>query len=286
MPNRDRDGGGTTPGALSPAPSAAGDRLELTAYYWSRDDIGIVPASRTREWMDATGNRFAYRCLPLLVANQSGWFLLNKDPFRATWDGGDPPTSVRIENLRDSSSPPAIVSSHFGHGIVTWHIPFLFRTPPGYNLLARGPANLPKDGAFALDGLVETDWSVASFTMNWKITRVGHPVTFDADEPFCMIVPQRRNDLEAFAPTIRPLAGNPALDAQHKQWNDSRKYFLGLLRVATKMGTLPDDTASWWQKHYFQGTSPGGAGAREHQTKRSLREFVREDGAPGTGDQR
>jgi hypothetical protein len=43
-------------------------------------------------------------------------------------------------------SPSAI--SHFGSGILTWNVPYLFRTPPGYNLLVRGPANWPKDAAF------------------------------------------------------------------------------------------------------------------------------------------
>ena len=44
------------------------------------------------------------------------------------------------------------MSSHFGYGILTWTLPYLFRTPPDWNLLARGPSNLPKDGIQALEG--------------------------------------------------------------------------------------------------------------------------------------
>ena len=64
-----------------------------------------------------------------------------------------------------------MVSSNFGYGIVTWYLPYLFRTSPGYNLWVRGPVNSPKDGIVPLEGLVETDWAEATFTVNWKITR-------------------------------------------------------------------------------------------------------------------
>ena len=99
---------------------------------------------------------------------------------------------------RTSSDP--LVGTMFGYGVLTWTIPYLFRTDPGWNLLARGPANLPQDGVSALEGLVETDWATATFTMNWKMTRPGLPVRFEAGEPFCQIVPQRRHELEAFRP--------------------------------------------------------------------------------------
>ena len=69
----------------------------------------------------------------------------------------------------------AVCYSHFGYGLLTFQLPYLFRTPPGYNLLVRGPANCPKDGAW-LDGLVGTDWSPARFFMTWQITRANEGV--------------------------------------------------------------------------------------------------------------
>jgi len=44
----------------------------------------IVPASRWRDWMNATALRNANRCLPLLAANEAGWVLLNVRRFVAT----------------------------------------------------------------------------------------------------------------------------------------------------------------------------------------------------------
>ncbi len=53
-------------------------RLDLIAYQTGRADrIRMIPSERWRQWMNATGDRFANRCLPLLVANEAGWTLLN-----------------------------------------------------------------------------------------------------------------------------------------------------------------------------------------------------------------
>jgi hypothetical protein len=219
--------------------------------------------------MEATPKRFANRCLPLRIANQAGWFVLNSHAVRVTWSGGNELSALEIEALDASVVPPA--ASHFGHGILTWHIPYLFRTPPGYNLHARGPANWPKDGVHPLEGIVETDWSVSTFTMNWKLTRANLPIIFEADEPICMIVPARRGELEYFKPEIRDIEGDPELDSGYQQWARSRARFNSELQV-------PESEAAKrsWQKHYFQGTSPSGLRAAEHQTKLKLRSFDEE----------
>jgi hypothetical protein len=105
-------------------------------------------------WMDATDQRSAYRCLPLLIANQAGWLLLNSHTLRVTWDGGNGLEALRLEYV--TGLPPYPAASHFGYGILTWGVPYVFRTPPGYNLLARGPANWPKEEAVAPDTALRT----------------------------------------------------------------------------------------------------------------------------------
>jgi hypothetical protein len=215
--------------------------------------------------MNETPNRFAYRCLPIVIANQAGWLVLNRFPIQAIWDGSNSLQSVTIKALGDRL--PA-VSSHFGSGILTWNLPFLFRTSPGYNLLVRGPANWPKDGVSPLEGLVETDWSPATFTMNWQITRPNHPVVFEPDEPICMLVPQRRGELEAVHPTIQDLAGSPELASSFRDWSASRSRFL---RDLSRPGSKAQKQG--WQRDYILGKLPDGRQAVIHQTKLSLKPF-------------
>ena len=52
----------------------------LIAYQISEDDSApIRPAPRERKWMDNAYQKYPYRCLPLVVANQYGWEILS-DP--------------------------------------------------------------------------------------------------------------------------------------------------------------------------------------------------------------
>jgi Family of unknown function (DUF6065)/Coenzyme PQQ synthesis protein D (PqqD) len=235
--------------------------------------------------MNATTNRFANRCLPLLMANEAGWTLLNPVAFIATWSGGPAPTDLRLEYDETVAQRP-MAESNFGYGIVSWSVPLLFRTPPGYNLLARGPVNLPKDGASALEGLVETDWSVATFTMNWKLTRADHAVRFEAEEPFCMVVPQRRGELERFRPVHRDLSTVPEVKEGVKAFQKGRVELQKRKFVADFLGPR---AKAWdeWEGIYFRGRYPDGGTFRDHQTKLRLRAFADERvGAEGSVETR
>ncbi len=241
---------------------------ELVAYVGpgGAEDARLVPAPAHRSWMDQTDRRFAWRCLPLLIANQAGWFMLNRRAVRLSWDGGRTPSNVQVEYL--DGAPPGPAVSHFGHGIVTWTIPYLFRTPRGFNLLVRGPANFPKDGIYPLEGVVESDWLPFTFTMNWQLTRPNTVVTFDPGEPICMIVPQRRGELEEFRGTIQDIEGDPSIKNQYQSWAVSRSQFLADLRCPES-----DAVRRGWQKDYFVGLADGHT-VEGHQTKLKLREWI------------
>lgn len=257
--------------------------ISLTAYRKEHTSpLEIVPASRWRDWMNATDSRFANRCLPLLMANESGWWILNRDLVTAVWDGGPSRKALTVtygEQVEADVSAASLfqsdvhVSSNFGYGILTWEIPYIFRTEPGYNLLARGPANLPKDGASPLEGLVETDWAVAPFTMNWKLTRPGMPVHFESGEPICMIVPQQRGELEAVVPRTSELAGDPYLLAGYEQFHRERCSNKLFQALADAGHPGVGDARTAWEMHYFRGQTPSGDPAHAHATKRRLRDF-------------
>src|SRR5437899_1905042 len=106
--------------------------MKLTAYLIDGYRIDIRPAPVERDWMEATRERFAYRCLPLNIANAHGWELLCPSGFSAIWHGGPELNAVHVEP-NDRTLPPAI--SHFGHGTLTFHIPCVFRTEPGFDLM-------------------------------------------------------------------------------------------------------------------------------------------------------
>lgn len=228
----------------------------------------IVPASVVRPWMDQTWERFAYRCLPMLIANQSGWLILNSDAIFVKWTGGDEPASLEITYLQSEGKP--VAQSVFGQGILTWTVPYVFRTPPGYNLHVRGPSNWPKDGIAPLEGIVETDWADQTFTINWKLTRPNHVVSFSKGEPICMVVPRQRGELESFRPQTLEIQSDPNVLQGFTTFQSGRLAFNSARADAAQRG---EDVRFDWQKHYFRGSTPTGKRAPEHQTKIDLRPF-------------
>ena len=247
--------------------------MKLTAYVVDGHSIDIRPAPVERDWMDNIDQRYAYRCLPLSIANAHGWEILCAAGFTAVWDGGPALDAVKV--ITDQAvAAPAL--GHFGFGLLTFHVPCLFRTEAGFDLMVTGPINRPKDAIAPLTGLIEADWAPYSFTMNWQFTRPQTPVRFEKGEPFCHIMPVRRGEIELVEPELRSLSDNPELKRQHDTWVADRKRFNIDLRQPGS-----EAQAEKWQKLYHRGVMPDGeaAGTADHRTRLKVRPFRK----PGAG---
>ena len=237
----------------------------LTCYRVNSDAPEIVPARAPRPWMNATDQRFAYRCLPLSIANASGWEVLAPVGFEAIWGGSEARDAIRIRSAENQARADRLASSHFGHGILTMHTSYLFRTSPGWALWVRGSPNTAKRHLSALDALVETDWLDFPFTMNWRFTRAG-TVRFEKGEPFCFITPVPHALLDDIQPVVRDLASDPDLKAAYDSRSSGRNAFNAGLAARD-----PEIVAQGWQRHYVRGEDAAGGRAEFHVTKRRLR---------------
>ncbi len=56
----------------------------------------IVPGRPPRAWMDTFPDRHPYRCLPLTMANTTGWEILCPIGFTAEWNGGTTPDDITL----------------------------------------------------------------------------------------------------------------------------------------------------------------------------------------------
>ena len=184
------------------------------------------------------------------------------------WKGGLGLDAVQVI---PGSYDRAPALSHFGAGTLTFHIPCLFRTDPGIDLLVQGPINRPKDAIAPLTGIIETDWAPYTFTMNWKFTRSKIPVRFEKDEPFCHIFPIERGALERIEPRLRLLSDNLALKQEFDTWTELRSQFNADLNQ-------PGSTAQsdGWQKRYYRGLDSHGRQATDdHRTRLRLHPFAK-----------
>jgi hypothetical protein len=253
--------------------SGAGERRAERPWpfvaYATTDHHGFVPepAAAKRAWIEATPNRFARRCLPLTIANHAGWAIRIPFGVRARWNGETAPGNVEIEVLDPAHPARSWVADHFGAGIVTFTIPYVFRTPPGVQLLVRGAPNFWIEGAQALEGLVETDWTSASFTMNWRIIAVDRWVRWGAGDPICFLQPVSVALLEAAEPAFVMMSDVPAVEAGFRAWASARDAF----------NSDPERGPRAWQRHYYLGKEVTGERAADHHTRLALARFA---GAP------
>lgn len=245
-----------------------GGTMELTCYIFPGWKPNIRPASHKREWMDNSPESFAYRCLPLNIANAHGWEILSPCGFEAIWNGGPAPEDVviRLDNANEQNVAPVAL---FGQGSFTVHIQALFRTPDGIDMWVGGPPNGAKDGIAPLNGIVETDWSPYTFTMNWRFTRPNHAIRFEAGEPIAFVFPIMRKLVDECEPVIKSIEDAPELKAEFEQWSQSRDQFQA--EMAQSPHRAPSDK---WQKFYYRGLCPNGtAGTPNHRAKLRVPEF-------------
>jgi len=226
----------------------------------------LEPAPARRQWMDEFPERQPYRCLPLNMANQGGWIVRCPCTFSAKWNGKMESDAIKItfEDGVDEAALGQTIRSHFGGGIITFTLPWLFRTTEGYAIWVHGPPNWPMDNLQAFEGIVETDWLSMTFTMNWKIMRRNSPVWFRKGDPVCMLTPYPMHLLESVTPEIVDIRKNPQL---HAEVVEATKDRAAIIKHNVESG------AKDWEKKYMRGIGPDGDPVGTHKTNFKLEPF-------------
>lgn len=231
---------------------------------WKQEDVDravrVEPAGLKRKWMDSTSHQYAYRCLPLNVANQHGWCVYpNSDIILKCEENTDGARDhVKILKNRDN-----LASSHFGFDTFTLSIPFLVRTPPGYSLWIGGAPNHKMKHVQPLTGIYETDWAPYSFTMNWMFTTYNQNVVFTTYDPLVFFFPIKRDSIKQFELERKQLEDDPKTAEHYRKWTTMRGNF----------NADTDRPPEMWMKHYFSGKYPDGSKCpiHDHTTKIKLR---------------
>ncbi|HEX5183784.1 MAG TPA: DUF6065 family protein [Allosphingosinicella sp.] len=239
----------------------------LSCYKLHDFAMPIRAGQLARPWMDATPGHYAYRCTPLNIANTSGWEVLNTFDFTAEWNGGPGQRAITISPVAREGVPFNIASSHFGKGILTFHLGWLFRTNPGWAIWAKGLPNKHRHKIAALEGIVETEWLQFPFTMNWRFTKPGK-VSFAIGDPIAFITLFPHGWIDAVQPTLHSISDDPDLHREFMEWRDSRSQFnKGLEERDENIMKIG------WQGKYFKG-DPFVRHHNFHINKRKLREPI------------
>jgi hypothetical protein len=190
--------------------------VRIAAGGWA-EGWSLTPAPNRRPWMDESP--YAYQCLPLVVGNQWGWQIGCPCDVRVTWDGSPSPLGLSVE-----VAPPydSAIQSRFGQGILTFSPPWLFRSPPGWDLYCKGPSNTWKANAAALEGVIETWWLPYTFTLNWKLMAAG-TAEFHCGEWLAQLFPVPHGTFQGASAVEMRLDDVPDVKTAYAHWIDERR---------------------------------------------------------------
>ena len=179
----------------------------------------VEPLPMKRAWMNNVVGTNAYQCVPLNIANQSGWVVLNPAEFCATWDGGPTNDSLQVHYHEDPKINYAM--SHLHNGTLTIVPDFVIRTPEGISTLIRGVPNHPVPHITPLEAMVETDWLPFTFTYNFKFNLPGE-VIFRKNDPLFSFFPIKRAEIENYTVTMKPISSDKDFSEEYFTYQNAR----------------------------------------------------------------
>ena len=100
-----------------------------------------------------------------------------------------------IEEIREFSPP--FLGALQEPGLIQLWTGLVARTAPGWSLLVRAPANVPRSGTYELfEGIIETDHWFGPLITNMRLTKTDVPIDFRADFPLLQVQPLPRQAYE------------------------------------------------------------------------------------------
>ena len=182
----------------------------------------LVPNPRPPRRADrAVGGAIPVRalryCEAMTSASAFGWYVFIPISFKVVWDGHDilwtyegidqwlpltrettqyPHFNEQFDKMSPPHirgfAPPFLTASFQPGGLQVW-TGCIARTAPGWSLLVRGIANLPKSLSYqTFEGIIETDKWFGPLFDNIKILKTDRPVEFRSDIPFLQVQPVRK----------------------------------------------------------------------------------------------
>jgi hypothetical protein len=246
--------------------------MKITLYKVEENPLEVRPGIKKRQWMDDTVDSYAYRCLPLTIANCTGWDFLAPCDFIIHWNGSDHKDGLTIEYYDDTQR---FADSSFGYGIATFHTGYLVRTSEGVDTYVTGPPNTFYDYMAPCSGVVETYWLPFTFTMNWKLYYPGS-YHFNKGDSLAFIFPiQHEFNIET---EIKDISENKKLEEDFNVWSGERMQFIETANrvdeTQEKINNIdPDIPSSQWEKTYYTGHDRFGKKEKSHVISRKFPHF-------------
>ncbi len=203
----------------NPQPAAQAAPLVPRVTFYRFIPTARMPQRADRAAAGTLPTRAFRYCEPAVTASSFGYYVFPPMDFSLMWDGNEiswtfegagswlPLKTAQFpgyvahfderapEDIRGFSPP--FLGALQEPGLVQMWSGLVARTAPGWSLLVRACANLPRQGAYELfEGVIETDHWFGPLITNMRLTKTNTPIEFRADYPMLQVQALPREALD------------------------------------------------------------------------------------------
>ena len=155
-------------------------------------DIDQLPIKR--DWMDNTGDRHAYHCFPMSLANRFGWAISFPEDIGFIYDGGWDPNAERVTVTKGHKYVHVNRANH----TISFETNLKFDADQNVSLLTMPVPNQFIDGTYCITTIVSTSVLPGSLPIAWMITKPNHEFIIPAGTPVAAVLPISIKDTELY----------------------------------------------------------------------------------------
>jgi hypothetical protein len=158
--------------------------------------------------MDDTYDKHAYRCFPVSLANQAGWFFSFSEDIEFIWDGITDTNSNHITILKGEK----FLSTNRANATLSFDTGLTIETKKNLSLLIMPVPNQFIDGISCYTTIISTSVLKAPLPAAWRITKSNEVIKIPSGTPIAAILPISIKDIETHQVNLLNYF-NPELDA-------------------------------------------------------------------------
>jgi hypothetical protein len=161
----------------------------------------IEPLSAKRDWMEATFDKHAYRCLPVTLTNQLGWAISFPEDITFMWDGQISTSGEHVKVLAGEK----YIQTGRGQATVSFETGLVFRTPENYSLLTYNVPNMFMEGVAPYTTIISSSFFEGPLPVAWKVTKPFVPITIKAGQPVAAVFPISLTEIQGSVLTVKDI---------------------------------------------------------------------------------
>ena len=159
--------------------------------YCQKQSVNIRQTRIKRDWMDATGEKHAYKCFPISLANTIGYELSLPINVSFVWDGISDASSDHIKIL----SGEEFISNSRANATVSFKTGIVIKSDKNTSFLHMPVPNLFNENYQTFTSLISTSFFNQEFPSAIRVLKADKAITIKANEPFATLVPISLSDM-------------------------------------------------------------------------------------------